>query len=167
VSPTPSRSGPILLLAGVAVVAAGLFLNAVGAYWLTTNIRSIGFGTSGFRSYTQELVGSYILIGVGVILVGLGWAWTQRVQSSLGSTIAYRWSFSEIIGIVLVLVGSCVFAGWWLFIGAVEWAALYGVNLHLPNWLVVLEGAFTGLGVALWGSGWFIYRRWGNGTRLS
>ncbi len=147
----------MVLLDGVLVVSIGFLINAASSYWEATSLQPFNPNFN-FKLYEQELAASYFVIGVGVLIVAIGWVLSQRGSSASGATLGYRRATRELVGMILVLTGASLVAGWTVFLGAVEWASVSGVNLHLPDWFIALDGLFVGLGLLLWGAGWFGYR---------
>ncbi len=134
----PGLFGRVLLLVGALAAGVGFLVESYASYWFATNIES-GFNTSGVMLFAQAETASNFLIGVGVLAVGIGWALSQRRSSASGEREANLRLTRVRFGIALVLTGSTLIAGWMLYLGAIEWEALSGVNPHLPDWFIALE----------------------------
>lgn len=148
------RAGALLVLAGVAAVAAGLLLGFVGDYGEFSHLALLN--TSSFRFYEQLVVISFFLLATGVLLVGVGWSLTQPGSSSPGNEGSYAVPPGRALGIPLVIAGAAVVAAGSLFVGLIEEEGLSGRALHLPGWSSLLSLLFAGLGLLVWGAGWFL-----------
>jgi hypothetical protein len=152
------RVGPTLVIAGVAIVAAALLLQFGSEYWYFQTYQFAYVPEAGYRLYEQLNADSFLLLGPGVGLVGVGWATSRRAASRSRPAVVGSEFAGERLGIALAVVGPLLFAGWSLAYGIAQECASSGSSFLIPIWFAYSEGLFAGVGVVLWGSGWWILR---------
>lgn len=107
-----SRVGPILVISGVAIVAAALLVQFGSEYWYFQTYQFAFPTEAGYRLYEQLNAGSYLLLGPGVGLVGVGWAQNHGPGSVSYSEVGGSGLANKRLGIALAVVGPLLFAGW-------------------------------------------------------
>jgi hypothetical protein len=149
------RVGPALVIAGVAIVAAALLLQFGSEYWYFQTYQFAFVPEAGYRLYEQLNADSFLLLGPGVGLVGVGWAWSRRATSLSRPAVVGSGLARERLGIALAVAGPLLFAGWSVAYGIAQECASSGGSFSIPIWFAYSEGLFAGIGVVLWGSGWW------------
>jgi hypothetical protein len=150
----PGRAGSTVVLAGVLVVAVGFLIEFLGEYGELTQLYQ--FGSSTYKFDEQLLVVGYFFLGVGVLVVGVGWSLSRQAFSSAHAEAPRSNPRRRALEIALVLGGTALVAAGALFIGIIEEEALSGVNLHLAIWTESILPLLAGMGLFLWGAGWFL-----------
>jgi hypothetical protein len=146
---TTSRAGPAVFLLGAVLTAAGFVALYLAWYQLET---SPPFPSAPVL-HQFELVSEagYIAIGLGVLLVGVGWALRVVRLAPPGAPRGRTW-----LAVVLGLAGVVLTAGGYLFNAAMTEAELANVILRLPPWTALLSDLTTGVGVGLAGIAVFL-----------
>ena len=146
------------MLVGWAAIATGLFLMAAEYYVEETAGPGILALIASFSLADKLNDASLFILGGGVLTVGLGWSWNERQASVAlqnGDSLLLR---RRRYGLSIALTGVIVAAGGLLAYAVIEGIRLFEVFLPSPNWVYSLVWIFAGLGLVLWGTGWFLCR---------
>lgn len=152
-SPRPSYLGPILFVTGLGLLSIDFFLSAWVYYavYHSTSINSFQWIDLAFG------VGE-LLTAIGCLLAATGWVLRTRqsYRPRVGSDSDRRRSRSA-IGEAIVLLGAVVIAGAVAYLGTLEFAQYYNLNVNEPWWIYSVLNTAEGAGIVAVAAGWLIH----------
>lgn len=151
-----NRIGIVLVLVGTLTIAVGFVLEFASEYLFLTHL--FGSFSSSYEFYAELGGISDFLFGAGAVLAGLGWSLSQLLPRAPAAASLVPHTTKTVVAVSLVLTGaSLIAAGTW-FAGAIQEYQAAGIVIHLETWMSVIFLLLAGLGIALWGAGWFVQR---------
>jgi hypothetical protein len=152
--------GPFLLISGIFAVALGLILAAAAEVWFFM-LRAGSF-SSDFDTLQWGQAAAEVLIGIGILLVGLGWT-LQALELERDRTGRSARRTDANVGYVLVLLGALIGAASEFLSAAIGVSSIEKIvtleNALGPGWLQGGPGIMLGVGLLIAGVGVLI--EWG------